>query len=354
MKIIRLTTLLDFGGIEKRLTNIAHIQDSNEWYFCAIGKGGVAEKKIISLGKKVVCFNVSYKIPSFAAIRTLYIFFKNQKPDVVHTSGAEANFHGIIAARLANIPCIIGEELGVPAQSFVAREVFSFLYKQFCKCVVGNSNAVTDYLIKFNRVSPSKVIKIPNPLIFPELILFDKKVMEPFKMISISRLEPIKNIESVIRVIKKLVDDGEDIVYHIVGDGGYKKYLQDLTDSLGLSERIIFLGFQENVYYYLQNADLYLLTSHTEGFSNSLVEAMYSGTPVLSTAVGAATEIIQHGINGWLVEPSDDSSLYYTLKNDIFRKEKEVRQQIGRNGKSFVESNYSLEQHIAKLMSIYR
>ena len=91
MKIIRLTTFLDFGGIESKMANLATHSDDNKWIFCALNKGGFAEKKIVQNKKEVVCFNASYSIPSFRTILKLYFYFKKQKPDVVHCAGSEAN-----------------------------------------------------------------------------------------------------------------------------------------------------------------------------------------------------------------------------------------------------------------------
>lgn len=346
--------MLNFGGIERRLINLAHIQDENEWFFCSIGKGGAAEKEIKRLGKNVKCFDVAFRIPSFVAIWKLYFFFKKYKPDVVHSSGAEANFHGIIAARLAKVPCIVGEEIGVPDQSIRARKVFSFLYNRYCKSIVGNSHAVTDYLTTYNGVIPEKVKKIANPLIFPNLNIKKNKREGSFRIVSVSRLDPIKNIESVIKVLKILVDEGYDIVYWIIGEGDHRKKLEELVVSNDLSGRIVFWGFRENVYEYLCKSDLFILSSHSEGFSNSLVEAMYSGTPVLSTSVGAATEIIEHGVNGWLTKPRDDNALYRTLKNEILETSQDKRIEIGENARMFVRENFSLDQHVVELMNIYR
>jgi len=168
MKIVRLTTFLDFGGIETRLSTIAHVKDDNEWIFCAINKGGSAESKIRNQNKRVYVFNLPYKIPSIITIYRLRVFFKKEKPDVVHTSGAEANFHGVLAARLAHIPVIIAEEVGIPSQNKITKVIFGLVYR-FSDYVVGNSDKVIDYLKNKNNVSFKKLVKIYNPLLFPSL-----------------------------------------------------------------------------------------------------------------------------------------------------------------------------------------
>ncbi|WP_313803791.1 glycosyltransferase [Flavobacterium sp.] len=352
MKIIRLATFLDFGGVERRLEIISHICDEHEWVFCAINKGGTAEDYIRKQGKRVVCFRLSYKIPSILTLYKLYKFYKKEKPDVVHTSGAEANFHGVLAAKLAGVPVVVSEEIGIPSQGRMAKRIFSFIYA-LSDYVVGNSEPVIKYLQKENGVTSKKTVRIPNPMLFKPVSLRIENEDDVFRIVSVSRLEPVKNLESVLRVVAQLISEGFTIQYTIVGDGSHISELKALASSLGLEEKVVFAGYQNNPLPYLQAADLYVLTSFTEGFSNSLAEAMYSGTPSLSTKVGAAEEIISDSKNGWLVQPDDDSDLKQKIKT-IIGIGKEERNQIGQIGKQTITENYSLEKHAGLLMQVYQ
>ena len=76
MKIIRLCTLLNFGGLEQRLVTISKVEDEHEWVFCALGTGGAAAEQIEKNGKKVVVLDATYTIPSLASIRRLVEFFE--------------------------------------------------------------------------------------------------------------------------------------------------------------------------------------------------------------------------------------------------------------------------------------
>jgi len=351
MKIIRLTTFLNFGGVEKRLINISNVRDSNEWIFYAINKGGTAAEQIKKQNKQVVCLDLTYKIPQISTIYKLYQVFKREKPDVVHTSGAEANFHGVIAAKLAGVRVVVAEEIGIPSQGFLAKKIFQVIY-QMADFAVGNSKLVTRFLRDMNGVADTKLVLIPNPMIFPDLPAIKKTIEAEFNIISVSRLEPVKNIESVLRAVSRLIADGIKIKYTIIGDGASADLLKNLVLSLGIENNIIFAGFHADPYPFLLKSDLYVLTSFSEGFSNSLMEAMFSGIPSLSTKVGAAEEIIDDGINGWLVEPNDDDDLLKKLKL-IVQLTEEERTQIGVSGKKTITDNYSLQNHIDLLMELY-
>lgn len=351
IKIIRLTTALDFGGIEKRLINISTHNDDNQWLFCALGKGGNAETTIINNGKKVVCFDSDFKIPSFNTIYKLVQFFKLEKPNVVHTSGAEANFHGILAARIAGVPLIIGEEVGIPKQSKIAKIIFLLIYK-IADYIVGNSNEVISYLKLQNRVTDSKLLKIPNPVIFPSLPKVKISEDSLFRIISVSRLEKVKNIDSILRIVSKLKQQNWNIHYSILGEGKELNHLKNLTKDLNIEDSVTFLGFQNNPYPYLLMSDLYLLTSFTEGFSNSLAEAMYCELPCITTKVGAAEEMIKNNENGWIVNVNDDDDLFQTIES-ILKMEKTKRLAIGKKAKTTIIENYSLQNHIDLLMNVY-
>jgi glycosyltransferase involved in cell wall biosynthesis len=351
MKIIRISTFLDFGGVEKRLTNVASVDDENEWIFCAINKGGQAEKEIQAKNKSVFCLNLPYKIPNLKTVYALSKFLKNQAPNVVHTSGAEANFHGVLAAKLAGVPKIIAEEIGVPSQGFLSKIILTAIYK-VADYVVGNSLPVLKYLKENNGVSNKKLRLVPNPIIFRQLGERNTTAAT-FNIVSVSRLEKVKNIEAVINVVKKLTDEGFAVRYTIVGSGIIEQELKAQVKTLNLGNAIIFSGFVSDPYPSLLKADLYIINSFTEGFSNSLLEAMYSGTPSISSKSGSAEEIIEHGVNGWLVDVDNEEKLYALIKQVISLDTME-REKIGLNSKRTAENKYSLSNHVSKLLEIYK
>lgn len=353
MKIIRLTTFLDFGGIESKMANLATFSDANQWLFCAIGKGGVAEKKIISNGKEVVCFDLSHKIPSLKAIIKLYFYFKKQKPDVVHSSGAEANFHGVIAARLARIPVIIAEEIGIPKHSKRAIILFSWIYK-LSHYVLGESQSVIDHLKNNYKIDSTKLKVVSNFALFSkyEILKEDFKGNE-FRILSVSRLEPVKNIEGIIRAVHRLKKEQFSIKYTIVGGGSSKNKLLALIEKLELQNEIDWLGYQENIAPYFFQSDLYILNSFSEGFSNSLLEAMYMAKPSITTNVGAAQELIQDGENGWIIQVENEDDLFEKIKK-CYLLDSYSRTKMGEKAKQTVIEKYSLQSHIKALLTLYQ
>lgn len=354
MKIIRLSTYLDFGGVERRLANISHHQDANEWVFACFDRVGTAAKDIAENGKRVVNLKAKASIYSIITFLKTYRFLKKEKPNVLHTSGAEANFHGIIAGWLAKTPVIIGEEIGVPSHSKKGQFIFSKVYK-LAKYVVGNSQSVLEAVHRLDKVPYSKLVKIANPVIFNDSIpkadiLF---AVDEFNLLSVSRLEKVKNLETLIRVVKRLIENNQKVHYWVVGSGSIENELKNLVNRLQISDNVTFLGYQNNPLSFVKQADLYIINSFTEGFSNSLAEAMYCKTPSLSTRVGAAEEFIVDGKNGFLINPDNEQELYEKLLT-IINMDKEKLKKVGEMGHKTIVENYSLEKHVAELMKIYK
>lgn len=355
MKIIRLSTFLDFGGIETKMVNLSTYNDKeNEWVFVALGKGGEAEKKIRANGKRTQVLGFDYKIPSIKSIWKCYKFLKKEKPDVLHTSGAEANFFGYFAGRMAGVPKIIVEEIGIPRQSSVAKKIFRFIFRN-ADYAVGESKIVVDHFVSTYQLNPDKAKVVSNFGLFQYDLskLIVQKDESIFNIVMISRLEKVKNIEGVINVVSRLCDTtSRNIRLTIAGSGALEQELKKKVEEMKLQNHVHFLGFITDPYPHLCNADLYVLNSHSEGFSNSLVEAMYSSTPVLSTTVGAAADIIEDSKNGFLTSVNDEEELYLKLLK-IVDIPKDVMAEIGSNGQKSIIEKYSLNNHIEQLMSIY-
>lgn len=354
MKILRLSTFLDFGGVETRLATISHVQDENEWVFVCMNREGKAAKIIRENNKKLINLKVKPSIYSLRTFWSIYQTIKKEKPDVIHTSGAEANFHGILAAKLAGVSRIIGEEIGTPNHSKKAQLIFSFVYR-FADFVIGNSQAVLDVLHQLDKVPMRKLIKIDNPILFKNLNTYSRNIFsEEFRMLMISRLEPVKNIEGVIHALDKIKKNTNfNVKLSIAGSGQSEAGLKQKVKELDLENNVEFLGFIDDPYPHLVNANLYILNSFSEGFSNSLVEAMYSKTPSLSTAVGAAPEIIEEGINGFLTPSDDEDALLEKLKMIMGLSKNELKK-IGLAGHEKIVKDFSLENHVCELMKIYK
>lgn len=349
MKILRLTTLLDFGGQEKQYISFTENAGllTYEYEFAAIGFGGAAEIILKERGFRVHILNRNFSIKNLSNILAVYKLIKKVKPDVVHTAAAEANFHGIIAAKLAGVKMIIGEEIGIPNHSSAAQKVFRWLYKLADK-VIGVSKSVKDHLVKTGEISENKGVVIYNPVSTPQI--FPKIPSTSFQIVYVGRLEKVKNVATLIQAFSKIHHENSQLT--IVGDGRERDNLENLVGELQLTNRVTFQGFQPEPSRFLCSAALYVLPSYSEGFGIAAVEAMFLKVPVLATQVGGVPEFINHGENGWLFNPNSVEDLVEKLTY-ILSLNTDDRVSIGNKGFEDVTNRFTVGKYVENLENLY-
>lgn len=350
MKIIRLTTLLNFGGQEKQYISFTNQKEllQNEYIFAAIGHGGFAEKNIIEKSFQVKIFNQNPSISNFKNIWILYQWFRKEKPDIVHTAAAEANFHGVIAAKLAGIKNIVAEEIGFPNHSSKARFIFRQLYK-LADQVIGVSESVKNFLIEIKEIKAEKGEVIYNPVSKPKEITREQS--ENFTIVSVGRLEVIKNQQLLIQAFSKLENKLSQLI--LVGEGRERKNLEKLIALLHLQNRVTITGFVSEPEQYLAKADLFVLPSLSEGFGIAVVEAMQMGIPSLCSNVGGIPEFVEEGRTGWLFNPENLQELVLKLNELLLLKETQLKE-IGERGRKSVDSRFSEEKYVETLEDFYQ
>lgn len=351
MKIIRLTTLLDFGGQERQYISFAEADFQllqNEYIFAAIGNGGYAENSIRKKGFEVVIFNQNPKISNLKNIWMLYKWFKKVKPDVVHTAAAEANFHGILAAKLAGVKIIIGEEIGFPNHSFKAKLIFKILYK-FTSKVICVSKAVKEFLVETNEIVAEKGVVIYNPV--SNVIPTTKKLPNEFTIVTVGRFEKVKNQELLIKAFSQLENRTAKLI--LVGAGSQRKYLERLITILNVQDRVVLTGFVPNPEIYLSQSHLFVLPSLSEGFGIAVVEAMLQEMACLCSNIGGIPEFITHNETGWLFDPKNETQLIDQLNTIIATPYSEI-QRIAQQAKKAIENRFTIKKYIENLENLYQ
>ncbi len=352
MKVIRLTTFLDFGGQERKY--ISFVENStatlrNEYIFAAIGHGGHAEKSLLKNGFEVKIFNLNPKIKNLKNIWVLYKWFKTIRPNIVHTAAAEANFHGVIAAKLAGVKVIIAEEIGIPKHSYLARFIFKFVYL-FTNKVICVSKSVKNFLIETGEISDSKGKVIYNPASISK-IKDEKNLPDCFTIVCVGRLEKVKNQRLLISAFSKLNNSSAKLI--LVGDGRDRLFLEELIKQLKLEERVTITGFVPSPDFYLNQAHLFVLPSFSEGFGIAVVEAMLYAVPCLCSNVGGIPEFISDSETGWLFDPKNEHDLVSKLNILIEMPYTEIKL-IGEQGKSYVDNRFTPAIYKVNIENLYQ
>lgn len=352
-RVLHVATSLDFGGVETHLATIARARGGARYEpaFCAIAGGGAAATTIREAGARVECLECPAAIASPRAIAALVGIMRRLRPTVVHAHGAEANFHGLPAAALAGVPVRVGEEIGIPAHGRLARLGFSACYR-FAHAVIGVSDGVSRWLVDSGEVPEAKSVTLLNPVQLPA---GRGGVMPPpdrLRFCHVGRLEEVKNLDALLGAFARLSAGRGDAELWLVGDGSRRGPLEQLARSLGVAGRVRFLGFDPDPARWLRQCHVAVQCSLSEGFGLAMVEAMGCELPVLSTRVGAASDVITDGRTGWLVDGFDEASLARGMER-VAACPADAVLSMGRAARDAVHAMFTPADYLGRVESLY-
>jgi glycosyltransferase involved in cell wall biosynthesis len=358
MKILRIIPFLDFGGVEQRVKLTAlGFQDvpDVDLIIVVLGHGGRVSEELVQMGIMPLILNSGVRIPNIKLIYSLYRIMKEHRPDVVHCSGSEANFHGLIATKMAGVKVKIGEEIGFPNHQLAWRFIFKVIYS-LADGVIAISHAVADKIVELGEVPADKISVVYNPVAFPVKLgkQLASRNSDQFVFVTICRLVPVKNLDTLLKAFQQLVlQAGADrLRLHIVGDGSEMEGLMKLSEELSIGGAVKFLGFQKDVTSFLQEADAFVLPSFSEGFSIALVEAMLCGLPAIVTKIGGPAEIVKEGQTGFLIDPYSEEELRMGMWK-VYSMSETERKLIGSLAQQDAR-RFSTENYVNELVTIYQ
>jgi glycosyltransferase involved in cell wall biosynthesis len=197
-----------------------------------------------------------------------------------------------------------------------ARRIYRWrLAAYLCARTICVSNAVREALVDTLRFSPRKTVTIHNGVSTQEFgpskasreAIRSRLGIGPdeFLLVCSARLSKVKGVNILIKAVSLAVERSVECKCVILGDGPLREDLLRETESLGLQEYVVFLGFQADVRPYLQAASAFILTSYAEGLPLSVLEAMACELPCIVTDVGGNTEVVADGVNGLVIRPGN-------------------------------------------------
>ncbi|MBF2026256.1 MAG: glycosyltransferase [Oscillatoriales cyanobacterium C42_A2020_001] len=214
------------------------------------------------------------------------------------------------------------------ASSFRTKAKY-FLLKHFYRSsdgIVAVSQGVAHDLAKLINIPPDQIQTIYNPIVTSDLLEKAKAPIdhpwfapgEPPVILGAGRLHPQKDFATLIRAFAKLRQQRPARLLIIGGEPAQKEILQNLIKELHLEEDVQLFGFTDNPYAFMARADVFALSSRYEGFGNVLVEAMATGTPVVSTdCESGPAEILEQGKYGKLVPVENHEALAEAILTTI-------------------------------------
>jgi glycosyltransferase involved in cell wall biosynthesis len=293
-------------------------------------------------------------------------YLKSERINVVHTNSMLAHIYGAIAAKIAGVPCIWHmQDIVDPRMAFgFAGRAINLLGNILPTKIVSVSNAVGEM---FKDKSAQKVRVIYNgtdiekfsPQTDGTLIRREFNIADNEMVIGmVGRLTEWKGQREFIKASFLVAKEIERVKFMIVGGTTFsrKAYFQELkrlTHELKLSDKVIFTGFRNDIPNLIAAMDICVLPSVLpDPCPLTLFDYMASGKPVVASHLGGPSEIIEHGKDGFLVDPEETENIA-NIVIELLR-DKALRKKISENARIKVVEQFSIEKFTSKFQNIYR
>jgi sugar transferase (PEP-CTERM/EpsH1 system associated) len=291
--------------------------------------------------------------------------FRQYRPHIVHTrnwGGLEA----IPAARLAGVPVVIHSEHGYEVEQLGGLPRRQRIFRRMAYAMADSVFTVTRELRNFHSaqawVNPERIRVIHNGVntqrFAPSAETQDRvrgelEVAADAVLIgSVGRMVPIKDYGTLLSAMIRLVERGMNLQALLVGDGPKLESLKrEASESPALRGRVKFTGASDRVPELLNAMDIFVLSSLREGMSNTLLEAMSCGLPIVASRAGGNEETISDGQSGFLFDAGDDQALAERIERLVVNAE--LRRAMSEAARNRALAEFSLDTMIERYRGLY-
>jgi glycosyltransferase involved in cell wall biosynthesis len=363
--VLHIIDSFEQGGTERQALQLVRLLDASGQYrvhlACLQNRGPLrAEAERLGLGEiHAYPLNNFYDRNFVRQLRRLKRFLKEREIKVVHTHDFYTNIFGMIGAATARVSARIAskretEGFRSPLQKRIERGAYRLSHR-----VVANAEAVRQQLIRegvraekivtlYNGLDMQRVAPTPGLGRDEALALFNLPHEPSRRFITIvaNLRHAVKDHPTFLRAAARVHAACPEAAFVIAGEGELLESLRALAADLGLGASVFFIGRCERV------ADLLSVSSsQAEGFSNSILEYMAAGRPVVVTDVGGAREAVVEGESGYLV-PARSDELMAARLIELLR-ERERAEAMGSYGRRVVEEKFSCEAQLERTLALY-
>lgn len=356
---------LGTGGMENGLVNlINHMPPERYRHLIICLKGFDAFRQRLSAEVEVVALNKREGNDVGMLVR-LYRLLRERRPDIVHTRNL-ATLECQIVAALAGVGARVHGEHGRDIYDLDGSNrkyrLLRRLMRPFIKRYIAVSADLADWLRDAIHVQPARLNQIYNgvdssrfaPASAPtrDALPADFATVDDIVIGSVGRFAPVKGYVHLAAAFAEMVQrhPGLALKLVLVGDGSERAACEALIAQAGLSERVWFAGDRSDVPALMRAFNIFVLPSLGEGISNTILEAMASGLPIVATNVGGNPELVSKD-NGILVPAADRAALADAIGH--YAVNAELRHAHGRTSRAIIEARFSMQAMVQGYLGVY-
>lgn len=368
--VVHIIYILCSGGLENGLVNIINRCPTDRYrhaIICLTTADNFAERITVD-GVEVFQLH-KREGHDLGMYRRLRALLRELRPDIVHSrnmAALEAQLAGFALGGIKRIHGEHGREIGDVDGTNRKYLLLRRVMRLFIHRYITVSKDLERWLIASVGVRPEIVTQVYNGV---DSETFTPATVKPLALLprhwqglddmlvlgTVGRLTPVKDQQLLLRALAGLCQQHPDLAEKLrlimVGEGPLEEQLQQLAVELGVREQVWFPGDRTDVPELLGAMDIFVLPSLGEGISNTVLEAMAGGLPVVATAVGGNLELVKPGINGELFPVGDEQALVNVLA-DLLRSEN-TRRHLGQNARTGVAQGHNWDNTVAQYLSVY-
>ncbi len=368
--VMELTTVFAIGGTERQLVTLANGLDPSRFDLhlgCLLKFGALLDE---IKGRPLTEFHIEhlYGLRTVREQLKLAAYLRQYRIQLFHAHGFYPNIFGIAAARLAGTPAVVASIRDLGDSRTRLQALAQRIACRLADGIVVNADAVRRQLVA-EGCPPQKIHVIHNGVdlsrfastgmpedVAPE---FGLPAGSPLVTV-VARLDPLKGIEDFLEAAALVAARVPAARFLVVGDtcvkpndpgSGYRTALERKAQRLGLGRRIVFAGFRKDVARILSRAWVSVLPSHSEALSNTLIESMAAGAPVVATSVGGTPEVVEDGITGLLVPPRNPTRLAEAICQMLQQPARAA--EFGRAGRRRAQALFSVDRMVRETERLY-
>lgn len=362
IRILHVVLSMETGGLENGIVNLVNHSNTNRFeidILCLRQRGELADR--ITNPNSHVLYNQTVGHGLWSSILEIVEACKVGKYHIVHSHGFTTMLASYIAKLIKPYSILINGEHGTLYHSTMKQRLSQkFLFGRM-NLNLSVSQDLKETIIKTFSIKKDNFLPIINGVDtdkFNQGILGQTNLRRSLSINedsiiigSVGRLVPVKNYPSLIKAFSLLLESQPNCHLVIAGDGVERKSLEDEIDTRKLKNNIHLLGRRDDIPALMPQFDLFVLPSFSEGLSNTLLEAMSCGTPVIASNVGGNKEIVVEGITGYLY-PSDDYVALSKILISLSSNKKQI-QQLSQQARQHICQHFSINTMVKNYEDVY-
>ncbi len=351
---------LTIGGLENGLVNLVNWMPHDKYrhvIICLTDSGDFSKR----IERSDVVIHALHKRPGQDPIVhwRLWKLLRKLRPQVMHTRNV-GTLEYVITAALAGVPCRVHGEHGWDAGDPQGRRWRYKLLRRLCSPLLARVITVSEHMRRWATsevgTSERRVVHIYNGVdtqrFAPGSQRLPHEIPDGALVVGmVARLDPIKDPMTLLQAFARLRVRHDNAYLVIVGNGPLREQIEGHVEAAGLTDSVWMAGARDDIPALLRGMDIFVLPSLNEGISNTILEAMATGLPVIATRAGGNPELVVAGETGSLFAPGDVAGL--TAHLEAYAGNADLRRRHGAAARRRVESTFSPQAMVDGYLSLY-